>query len=84
MRELQAQAAEKRMRENDKRGIQNLESVRAKQERKNEMEKMQDNQIGSNNLRVKSSFLQKKNKFFFNLIKSSLFFCILKVASRIV
>lgn len=41
------------MKENEKRGIHNVESVKRQQERKNEMEKMQDNQIGSNNLRVK-------------------------------
>lgn len=57
MRELQAQAAEKRMQENEKRGVKNVESVKRQQERKNQMENMEDNRIGSgsNNLRVQKS-----------------------------
>ncbi len=54
LRELQAAAAEKRMRENESKGIKNLENVKRQQARKEEQEKLESYQ-GSNsgNLRVK-------------------------------
>jgi hypothetical protein len=50
---LQAQAAEKRMKENESKGIKNLEHVRQQQAKKETQEKMESYQ-GSNtgNLRV--------------------------------
>ena len=50
MRELQAQAAEKRMRENEKRGIKDLDSVKRQQVKKDQLENLQTNQSG--NLKV--------------------------------
>jgi hypothetical protein len=50
MRELQAQAAEKRMRENETRGIQNIDSVKRQQAKKDQLETLQTNQTG--NLKV--------------------------------
>ena len=50
MRELQAQAAEKRMRENESKGIKNIDSVRRQQAKKEQMDNLQMNQSG--NLKV--------------------------------
>jgi len=50
MRELQAQAAEKRMRENETRGIKNIDSVKRQQAKKDQLENLETNQSG--NLRV--------------------------------
>ena len=52
MRELQAQAAEKRMRENETKGIQNIESVKRQQAKKEQMESMANNANQSGNLKV--------------------------------
>lgn len=71
MRELQAQAAEKRMKENESRGIKNIESVKRQQAIKEQMENMEQNQPknDSGNLRVKRLFPQIKlfQKNFYNL-----------------
>ena len=46
MRELQAQAAEKRMRENETRGIKNIDNVKRQQAKKEQTENLQTNQSG--------------------------------------
>ena len=61
MRELQAQAAEKRMRENESKGIKDIESVRRQQAKKEQMDKMQNNQTNQEgNLKVNRCFLSLK------------------------
>jgi hypothetical protein len=62
MRELQAQAIDKRLHENERRGIKDVDNVKAKVAQKKEYEKRQaeaDRNRGTNNenqLRVKSFF----------------------------
>lgn len=58
LRELQLQAAERRMKENEHRGVKDVESVKRQQAKKEQMEKMEQNQSRSQegNLRVISQF----------------------------
>ncbi len=49
MRKLQAEAAEKRIRENESKGIKNIESVKRQQQRKDQLENYERNQITSGN-----------------------------------
>ena len=53
MRELQAQAAEKRMRENETKGIKDLDSVKRQQAKREQNEKLQNQYTSTDgNLRV--------------------------------
>ena len=52
LRELQAQAAEKRMKENESKGIKNLEHVKQQQAKKEAQDKMDSYQGTNSGLRV--------------------------------
>lgn len=66
MRQLQAQAAEKRMKQTESRGIKNIESVKRQQAAKDQLESLQTNasRNDSGNMRVRlfTTLLQKQTK----------------------
>jgi small VCP/p97-interacting protein len=54
MRQLQLEAAERRMRENEARGVKDVESVKRQQQKRDQLEKLERNQTRGDegNLRV--------------------------------